>query len=211
MVCRLLAASAELTITVPVYVPAVSPAAFTATISVACELPEAGAPESSATDSQFAPELTAAVKEIAAPLLATLALCEIGAGSPICDENESVSGLASNDGWGAAVTVRTTARVCVVFATPGDVIVIVPAYVPAAKPAGSAEMLSEAGALPEAGDADSHGMSAETVNGNAAPLLPTFTVCAGGGVPPIWCVNVTKSGLGTSEGGGEGGGPGAAI
>src|SRR5207247_868966 len=78
-VCGLFPAAAEVSVMAPEYVPAASPAGLTETTSVAGVVALAGE-----TLSQLPPEVVeaAAVKESAAPVLATETLCAEGDGDP---------------------------------------------------------------------------------------------------------------------------------
>jgi hypothetical protein len=79
-------------------------------------------------------------------------------------------------GGAAALTTKLTLSVFGLPVAPGDVMVTVPLYVPAANPAGFTATPTVADVLPLAGVADSHvPPEATAVKLNAAPLEVTET------------------------------------
>jgi hypothetical protein len=132
------------------------------------------------------------VKLRAAPLLLVDTLCAAGAAPPACAVNDRVVGLSVKL-TGAAVTVKVTATVRGLFPAAAAATDTVPAYVPAARPAGLTDTLIEPGVVPEAGEAVSQDpplvVELVVVKLKAAPLLLVETLCAAGAAPPACAVN----------------------
>ena len=95
------------------------------------------------------------------PLLLTATVWAIGAAPPLWAENDRLTGLTVMVGTGA-VTVRVTGTVLGLFDVPEAVIVTLPLYVPAARPAGFTETLTLPVVLPLEGVADNHAAEVAT-------------------------------------------------
>jgi len=96
-------------------------------------------------------------------------------------------------------TVRVTATLCGLLPSAGEVSVMAPEYVPAARPAGLTETASAAGVVALAGETLSQlppeFVEAATEKASAAPALETETLCNTGDGDPIRCVNVSDAGV----------------
>ena len=87
-------------------------------------------------------------------------------------------------GEGAA-TVKETGIVCGEFEAPVPTTLIEAVCVAAKSPETLAETVKDPGAVPEAGEIESHGAVLEAFQLNVpVPELPMFTVCAAGLLPP---------------------------
>src|SRR5207249_2082130 len=88
---------------------------------------------------------------------------------------------------------------CGLLPSAGEVSVMAPEYVPAARPAGLTETASAAGVVALAGETRSEvrrvGEEAATEKASAAPALETETLWAAGDGDPTWCVKVNDAGV----------------
>jgi hypothetical protein len=83
-------------------------------------------------------------------------------------------------------TASVTLTVCVLFGTPGAIIVTVPEYVRASRPAGLTEMERLAGEVPAAGVTDNQlALVAVALKFRLDPPPATEIVCGVGRVEPI--------------------------
>lgn len=177
----------------PLYVPAARLVAFTETVSEPGVEPEVGA-----TDNQLPPEVVdaAAVKLIAAPLLATESDCAAGLPAPIWNANAIDAGEAES--VGAGVTVNVTGTFTGLFDAPAEVMAIVPLYVPTTSPAPLTDTLSAAGVEPDAGVTPSQlppdVVDAAAVKLITGPLLATESGCDAGLLPPACMLNAKDAG-----------------
>src|SRR5438034_911625 len=96
-------------------------------------------------------------------------------------------------------TVRVTATLCGLLPSAGEVSVMAPEYVPAARPAGLTETAREGGVEANAGETRSQWptefVDAAAEKASAAPALETETLCVAGDGDPIWCVKVSDAGV----------------
>src|SRR5262249_36385909 len=115
---------------------------------------------------------------------------------------EKFSAFGSATSTALAVTVNVTGIVTGAFVAAVELMVIVPAYCPAASPLGLADTVSTEGAgpVPETvNQLPPDAVVAVTVNGSPDGTLVTVICTSAGAVPSCWYENATELGLATSE------------
>jgi hypothetical protein len=189
---------------VPVYVPAASPVVFTDTTSVLGAVPEVGV-----TLSQLPPDVVDALADhvsVPPPAFVNETFCAAGLAPPAVPLKVSVAGVKAIAGPGG-FTLSVTATVCGVLVAPGAVTVIVPLYVPAAKPEMFTAAATVLGAVPEVGETLSQ-LPPEVVEAAAVqvivppPVLEISTFWFAGLDPPAVAVKVSEAGVNAMVGGG---------
>lgn len=104
--------------------------------------------------------------------------------APCVPVNAKLVGPTVNVGEGAA-TVKETGIVCGEFVAPAPTRLIEAVCVAAESPETFAEMVKDPGAVPEAGESESHDAVLDAFQLNVpVPELPMLTVCAVGLLPP---------------------------